>query len=466
MQDNKQAAERWNLALAIGSGLVFLAVALFYGFLSPGAYYDDDISHYLIARSTWHHPMLLWNTWGRPGFTALYAPVSLLGFGAARAFSAVLALAACFIAARVARLYGARWWWVAVPLTAFQPEHLRQAFSTSTELSAAFFLCAALLAYKSGRWTLLGLLAGITPLARYELIPVCAVFGVILLRKRAYAGLALLVLPMATQNILNAVTGGGLQALLFPFDYAAGAHPNQGVFDYADNSPFYYLLASPKIFGWIPVLLMLWGAIRSRVGLLHTIIAMVFVLLAVATGAIVPKNVPVYHRYAAIISPIVGVLAAVGFDRLWSAAAGARDLPGTRIPIPHLAGVLAAIALAAQTASAVKPFMLTPARMTAMEAARWFKSSPYADRLVVCSHVWFAYAADLDRHDTSTYLSMTADAIEAAPPGSIIVWDRHYSPRLHFLVPLEYLQDPNRFRPLYRGAGGRKFEIHVFEKMF
>ncbi len=228
MNDKQRSPDRWNFWLAIGSGTIFLIAALYYGFLSTGSYYDDDIAHYLIARYSWTHPSLFWDTWGRPAFTILYAPASLLGFGAARAFSAVIALVTCLLAAQVAKLYGARAWWLAVPLTALQPELLRQAFAVSTELSGAFLLCAALLAYKKERWTLLGLLAGLIPLARYELLPVIAVLGIILLRKRAYAGLVLLVLPMATQNILNATAGGDAAGTPLPVRLRGRRAPEPG----------------------------------------------------------------------------------------------------------------------------------------------------------------------------------------------------------------------------------------------
>ncbi len=131
-----------------------------------------------------------------------------------------------------------------------------------------------------------------------------------------------------------------------------------------------------------------------------------------------------------------------------------------------MAGILVAVILGARTVAAVRPFILTPERMAVLETARWFRASPFTDRLVVSSHVWFAYAADMDRYNPRIHRFMNPASVESAPPGSIIIWDRHFSPRLHFLVPLETLQDPARFRPLYRGAGGRKFDIHVFEKMF
>ena len=462
------SGDRWNVRLAWGAAIAALAIFILYGLFSNGTYNDDDISHYLIARFSWLHPSLLWDTWGRPAFTVLYAPVALFGFGAARAFSAVLATLTCVITARVARVYGARLWWLAIPLTALQPEFLRQGFSTLTELTGALFLALALLAFRHRRWTWLGLAAGVLPLARDELLPISAIFGLILLKERSNKGLVLLVLPMAVQNILNAMTQGSAAPLLFPFNYALGAQPGQGTFDYADNHPLYYLIHSPEIFGWIPLILLAWGLLRLRPGLLHAILLTAFAILAIASGALVPQNAPAYHRYAATLGPLVGLLATIGFDRLWSARIFARltrPVPFARIPALQLAGVLLVLAFAVMTLPGMKPFRLSRERMTVIDTARWFETGPYSDRVVVCSHVWFAYATGIDRFDPRVYMTTTPEHIETAPPGSLIIWDTHYSPRLSFCTPLESLKDNPGFRLLHHRAANETFNIYVFEKL-
>jgi hypothetical protein len=135
---------------------VVLLVGLFisYTLRSTGTYQDDDIAHFLIARWSWHHPHLLLDTWGRPAFTILYAPVAPLGLFAVRIYSALLAGIVCGGAALLARLYGLRWYYLAVPLTGLQPEFVRQAFSSLTELTFALILCLTLIAYRQRYWTL------------------------------------------------------------------------------------------------------------------------------------------------------------------------------------------------------------------------------------------------------------------------------------------------------------------------
>ncbi len=458
----------WNKRLAWASALFALIVCILYGVWSPGTYNDDDVSHYLIAHHAWRHPSLFRDMWGRPGFTILYAPAAFFGLGAARVFSALLVMLSSLLVARAARLRGARLWWLAVPFTALQPEFLRQGFSTLTELPGAFFLALALLAFEQRRWTWLGLAAGLMPLARYELLPLAALFGFVLARERSGRGLLLLVLPMAAQNILNAVSERSPGLLLFPFDYALGVHPGQGAFDYADHHPLYYVAHAPEIFGWVAAALAAWGLLRLRPGLLHALVVAGFAVLAIASGPLVPKNAPAYHRYAAPLAPLLGFIAAIGFDRLWPARWAerlARAFPRTRVPALHLIGLAAALAAAALTLPGIKPFRLSRERMTVIDTARWFRSGPYADRKVLSSHVWFPYAAQIDRYDGRAYGYTTPKDIVEAPPGSLVIWDSHYSPRLHFGTPLGLLKDQPGFRLLHHRAPHKDFEVYVFEKL-
>ena len=447
---------------------LLLILFISYGLFSTGTYNDDDISHYLVAHHAWGYPSLFWDMWGRPGFTILYAPAAFFGFAAARVFSALIAALTCIIVARTAQVRGVRLWWLAIPLTGLQPEFLRQGFSTLTELPAAFFLALALLAFQQRRWIWLGLAAGLMSLARYELLPLAALFGLVLARKRSARGLILLILPMAAQNIINAVTQGSASLLLFPLDYALGVHPGQGAFDYADNHPFYYLAHAPEIFGWATALLAAWGLLRLRPGLLHALALAGFAVLAVASGSLVPKNAPTYHRYASTLCPLIGLAATIGFDRLWPAKWFTRlshPLPATRMPVLQLAGVLLSLAVAAMTLPGIKPFRLSRERMAVIDVARWFETGPYTNRKVLSSHVWFPYAAGLDRYDPRVYGYTTPENIEAAPPGSLVIWDTHYSPRLHFGTPLELLKDNPRFRLLHHRAPHDAFEVYVFEKL-
>lgn len=436
---------------------VLVAVYLVYGLLSAGTYTDDDIAHYLIARSAWRHPGLFFHSWGRPAFTILYAPVALLGFPAVRAFSALIAGAVCFLAARAAGLYGLKRPWLAALLTGLQPEFVKQAFSSLTELTFVLLLAGALVAWRKRSWAWMAFLAGWMPLARYESVPIAIVFAVLLLRERRPALFLLLAAPFLAHNVYHAIRLANWPALFFPLDHALGIRPGTSSYSFAPGHPLHYVALMPRAFGWIAVVLAAWGALRLRFGLVH-----LFFLLAVLVVSFVHWRLPKvgippgWPLYLSIVCPLVGILAAAGFESLTS-----------RLPSPR-GSRLAAAALAAACAVAavaqVRPFAITPERTLVRDVGRWFVRSDYRDRLVLGSHVWFVFATGLDRYDESVFRPITPDNIASAPVGAIVIWDSHYSHRLQYKTPFKLIAEDPRFRRLRSETAGR-FRLFVFEKI-
>ena len=443
--------------LAVAAALLVTAVAAVYGLLSTGTYYDDDIAHYLIARYAWKHPGLFMQTWGRPAFTILYAPAAALGFGAVRCFSAVLAGGVCFMAARLAKLYGVRWYWLAALLTGFQPEVLKLAFSCLTELTFMFILCGALIAYRRQKWTWMAFAAGWLPMARYESAPLLLVFAIILLWRRKPAALAWLAAPLLIHNIYHAVELKTATALLFPLDQALGIRPGVSPWDLPYGKPLYYVGLMPRAYGWIVLLLALAAAFTSPFNLLDLCVVITVAVVCILHAWFPTAGIPTgYTRYLSPAAPAFGVLAALGLEKLV-----------TRVKKREFAIALPiglAAAVAAITLLQVRPFAITPEREAVNSAAQWFVESPYHDRLVIGAHTCFTFAADLDRFDDRVFQMITPANIEAAPKGAVVVWDSHYSHRLRYRTPLNKLTDDPRFRELKSWQSGG-FRIIAFEKV-
>ena len=84
-----------------------LLITAFFGWISPdGLYHFDDLTHFLYAKWSWRWPAYLLNDWGRPGFTALYAPAAYFGWPMCRAVSALLSAFAAWMAYRIAQRAG------------------------------------------------------------------------------------------------------------------------------------------------------------------------------------------------------------------------------------------------------------------------------------------------------------------------------------------------------------------------
>jgi hypothetical protein len=463
-----QTPPKTNIHVILSVAGVCLLLILFasYALRSTGSYYDDDIAHYLIARFSWYHPELFFDRWGRPAFTLLYAPIALLGFGAVRLYSALIAAATCLGGLYLARLYQVRWYWLAAVFIGLQPEFLRQAFSSLTELTFAFVFCLALIAYKKQSWVVMALAVGWLPLARYESLPIVGVFALILIQRRKFYLLALVAAPLLVQNGFWAVQGQNLSLLLFPLDHVLGPGPNHTIFDYGTGDALFFIRLMPAAYGGLTLVLAGYGALRERFGILHLCILLAIGTLSIAYWLLPTTGIAGYARYLAVVSPAVGVLAAIGLDKLLEglAARFRAARPPLRAAITGVTTALVVVAMAASTLSSVQPFYLTQEQQIEIQAAQWLAGSPYQGRLVLGSDTYFVSAAGIDQYDSRRYLPITRPNIDQSPAGSIIVWDSHYSGRLIYNTPLQFLRDTTRFRPL-QSWNGIDSQVYIFEKL-
>lgn len=531
---------RFPLAPAPFCALAVLALSATAALLSSGVYYDDDLAHYLIARFSWQHPELLLDTWGRPAFTLLYAPAAALGFVPARLFSALLLAATALAAARLAELHGVRRPWLAVLLVGLQPELLRQGFSTLTELVFALLLTLALIAARQERWAPMALAAGWLPLARYESLPLVAAFGLLLLARRRWGLVPLLAAPLLLQNGFHALREGQPALLLFPLDQLFGLRASAPSFDYGLGDPLYYLQRAPEAYGAAIFALCVLGMLRVRFGLLQASVLITVAVLCFSYWRLTEAGVAGYVRHLAVVAAPVGVLAALGAERIaerpaqrWRlvalAALGAglalwlggrgmfagalvalvaalapimatrarsqttaqsprkrkTDLDATplqasesertnlepsRWPLlreldPSTVLAIAVAALAIVSAPlAVRPFELNNEQRVALEAGRWLRDNNHSEQLVLGSHIWLQHGAALDPFEPARFRNITPDELAAAPVGTVVAWDSHYSHRLVWRTPLELLQDPARFQPL-KSWQEADFQLYLFEKV-
>lgn len=488
---------RQHLFTLLSAGGLFL-LFIWYGIKSTGSYYDDDIAHYLIARYSWQHPELFLNTWGRPAFTLLYAPVALLGFNAVKIFSAVIATATCLLSARLARQYQARWYWMAIIFTGLQSEFFRQAFSNLTELTFAALFILALVAYKDQRWLLMSVVVGWLPLARYESLPIVLLFSFPLIQHRKFWLLPVLVAPLLIHNTYWAVSEANLAMLFFPFDQLLGLRPYVAAFDYGAGDLFHYFNLLPVAFGGTILLLAFYGAWREKLGIPHLSILFAISTLSLTYWLVPSAGIAGYARHLAIVAPAVGMLATKGLEALispyrqkiqawgmmivfvllavWLWAIDMKAISAVALVlglviimprIPRFTGYaitgLLIVVTIISTLTAVQPFSMNDRQLTAYEAGNWFRQSEYRDRLVLASHIYFQFSADLDGFDEQVSLPITPPNIKRAPTGSIIVWDSHYSHRLVWNTPLEVLLEDPLFH-LLRTWENEQIRIYVFEK--
>jgi len=455
-----------HILLSAASILMLVTLFIFYGLKSTGTYYDDDIAHFLIARFSWKHPELFFNTWGRPVFTILYAPIALLGFSAVKIYSAIIAGLTCLGGIYLARLYHVRWYWLAAIFIGLQPEFLRQSFSSLTELSFAFVFCVALIAYKKQNWWVMAFAAGWLPLARYESLPIVLVFAIILILQKKYYLLLFIAAPLLIQNGFWAIKLKNVLYLLFPLNQIFGLTPSNVNFNYGTGDGFYYLRLLSVAFGTIVFLFLLFGSFREKFGILHLCILLTIGTLSITYWLVPGAGVAGYVRHLSIIAPAVGVLSVIGLEKFIESIKSSLPplLQEHREIISSGLIFIIVVSTVVLTIPNVHPFTITRERTLVAKAANWFKNSVYKDRFALGAHTYFIYSAGLDEFDIKSFLPITPQNIDQSPKGSIIIWDSYYSPRLTWNTPLEILQDERRFRliKIWQKAG---FYLYFYEKL-
>jgi hypothetical protein len=146
-------------------------------FLFPGSPEQDVDYHFLMALTAWVDHSYFVDVWGRPLFTALFAPVAFLGFVPARFFALAISLAAAWQTYRLASDLRISRPWLVIPFLLGQQTFFELYSNLFTEPLFALVLVIALRCHFSGRIKSGMLVASLLPLARPEGVFVCLFWG-------------------------------------------------------------------------------------------------------------------------------------------------------------------------------------------------------------------------------------------------------------------------------------------------
>jgi hypothetical protein len=467
------------------------AVSVILALLSDGAYHDDGLTHYLFARWAWSDPHYLLNEWGRPGLTLLLFPFAAVGWPAAKVCMAVVSGVAVWLAYRSAvrlRLRTAEW----VPLLCFvQPVFLVMSYDTMTESAMAFYLVLGLWLHLTRRPGWGAAAVSLCFVTRYESSVLLAVWAVGLWRARAgWTAFALLLWTPVTYNLLGLLLGGRLPLLYF------GETPQLAA--YGAGNPLTMLVRSMASWGPAVCVLALVGCLESwrvREGWMVSVSVLAYLVTHSLVYWLGTHGSGGYPRFLVAVTPLVGIAAANGLERLADAGAFRRravlvllvlvvgvlclgaELEGTardeawifllekvrpvvRIlslavialgllwwarlgrakagrPVTWPAGVLAVLAVVATMVPLVlfvRPHRLGPDARAVRAAVGWIEAREPASRTVVATTVWASYFLD---RGYSVVPPDRTPILDEAEPGTLLLWDAEYSPGERFGLTLD-----------------------------
>jgi hypothetical protein len=399
--------------------LAGLAWSLYLFLNSPGSPVQDEVGHYLFSKSAWQFPELALNLWGRPINTLFYMPAALGGFSAARLFSIGSACFIVWLTTRVAHKIGIRSLFL-IPIGLwFQPWFADLSYTVITEIPFSLCLILSLYLALEDRGVPAALLFGLLPLIRHEAVALTAVWCVYLIFKRRPAVVLIAVMPLLLYNLIYLLVFHRLALEIY-----LASRPTTL---YGSGSWLHFVGPTIQNAGWPLIALsgvsiLAWRRLKARLFIflpyalyfgLHTVL---YRFGLFASGG--------YDLFLLPLAPSIALMAALGVEALG-------DLMSQAFTVKRAGTIALTLIVCAGVAlygvSNTQPRRADPEAVTAQQAAAWLRANADPDVFVVTTHVWVTYF--YFGYITPTLSWTTPFSLNAAAPGTILVWDQHYSPR-------------------------------------
>lgn len=164
-----------KIAFPLGIILIYAILSGLLAWRSDGDCLDDDLCHYQIARASWRDASMLWNVWGRPGFTLPHAAVANIGstaagFRASRLLNAAMMVATVWLTWLLARRMRAPFAPIVPLVMLLMPVGFSQSFTPNTEVPAALYATVGAYWLSLGRRRWAAIFFALLPATRHELV--------------------------------------------------------------------------------------------------------------------------------------------------------------------------------------------------------------------------------------------------------------------------------------------------------
>ena len=501
--------------LLMGGALTLLYVLG--SLISPGFYQHDEAGHYSSMRGFWADPSSVLGAWAKPGYKLLYALPALGGPWAVLVFNAAVAALTVLATAWAAARLGLRQPLVAAALVALQPLWAGLAWRNYAELPSALMLVLAVALHAAGRRLAAALVFSYLVTLRQELLPLAGVYGLWLLWQRQWAAALALGLGPLLINLWGWAAKGDPIYLLNELLNAQSAYRDAWV---RQGGEHYFVMALPTFGALAMVGLIAYGVLvlRRQVAPLWPVLLPVLVygglhvlfnVQSLGFGPSTGGNL----RYMTVLSPMVALLAAAALEAVPTLEARARQVlmvvlglfvAVTAVALsyehnlvrltdqwalgPLLTVLLAvAVVLFARGERALigaalglgllglvltgKRVKLTAEELEVKKAATWAKRERAEGQPLIATHTLFFYFYGKPAPTVPGWSSRLNDStLAAAPVGTRILWDSHYSyrPQLKLAGQVDYAWFQQR-RGEYAEvrqfiAPDQSFGLIVFEK--
>ena len=301
--------------------IVLIVVQAIWIFNSDGFYFIDDSSHFNYNRhffDSFSQSTGAWHRMGRVLLFTLPAQFGLIGVQIASAFIFLLTVYFAYKILKEKNIPYAEW---IIPVLGFQPVLFNISYTSLAELPAAFLIVLSFYYYLKDKPKLALITSSLIFIFRTEYSFVCAIYFLIYAYRKNYSVLVL------------AITG---PVLWYLYTTIITLNPTQFFYDMTLHSRllkidvgvdwYYYLLHSPKIYGFIQAAFFIAGAVilfyKKELKDYWILVLIFFGGIAVQTLlALKGLNLTCsigQLRYVAVVGPAFAIIAAVGLGYFYS----------------------------------------------------------------------------------------------------------------------------------------------------
>lgn len=464
-----------KILLLILSGIFLLQLALI--LLSIDCYGGaDNVNHFRISRYAWKYPELFLDLWGKPVYTTLAFPFSVLGMKMARLFNVLVGLAAIFFTIKTLQLYSKKEHLLPAVFIAFSPMYFLLMQSCMTEILFSLFLVFSFWLFFKEKYSCAAVVFSFLPFVRSEGIVIFPLMFVALVLSRKYWP----VLFLATGALFFTLIG-------YPHfkDWFWIVHQtpySMGASVYGSGSLFHFVNKSPQIFGqpflfFLIIGLAVWTSIQvksfkptEKPFLFWFLISGSFVVFFAAHSYVWWKGTGSslgLIRVIASVIPLAAIIATIGFDIVLE-----------RIKNKFVQIGFAVVVVIAQLivpfAQHHMPFKPERPQLLMLDAANYLKSEKVTSKIYYFDP-YLIHFLNVDPFDQKLSNFGIADRQQPSVSmndGDILVWDAHFGPN-EGGVQLENLNnDPHlqRIKSIlpdenFKVLGGYDYGIYIFKKV-
>ena len=484
---------------------------------SVGFYQDDEIGQYINMINFWSDPFVILGNSPKPGYKLIMVIPSLFGYETVLFVNSLIASLTVYFTYVLLKCYKIEYASFGALLLALQPLFFDLSFRSYAEIFTSLLIIFVLIFYKNEKYVISALICGYIFTVRQEIALLILIYAIIYFRKKNFTALICLAVFPVLYNLLGYFKTGDILFVLTEMSTLSS-------YNYKTQGVSHYFFVYIFIIGPVALLLFLFGYFGflsdtkkfkeylMKYDMFYIVFTSVFVvqLLTMFSDGPNPGN----WRYLLHISPIAAAFATIGLNNA--------SKPEFRKTIYILSGILIFITLVflSKKSDGFKlleiteysklmivsvcfllillfkkeplaeylnklsisflimsviylylnftPKMLTQENIALKQTSEYLKSIDINGKEIYFNHSFIPFYTDeVYRKNPDNYKRLIKENLKNAKPGSVIVWDTHYSYRPDDMkndVKLDALQDTSKFKLHTRiNSPDGRFAAFIFE---